>query len=130
MTGRCGPGEPRMSAHARSSRSRDTQFISTCIFLFSLLETLGLSNENPVVCEILPAHFRASAVGLMNTANCLASGTGVFVSGILKQRYGLDGVFRGTSVLIVAAALLILFGRRVLLPRDLQQSRSAAGQAG
>lgn len=98
--------------------------VSFAIFAFSFLRAVGASNEHPIVCDLLPADMRSTAIGIMNTGNCLAGGVGILVAGYWKQALGLAGVFAGTSAVVFCAALLVWFGYRYLLPRDLARSAS------
>jgi MFS family permease len=93
--------------------------ISLCIFSFSFLRALGSSNENAIVCDLLPSNLRSTAVGLMNTANCLAGGVGILVAGYLKAGVGLAGIFAGISVIIFTAALIVTAGYVFFIRNDL-----------
>lgn len=95
--------------------------ISSAIFAFSFFRAVGASNEHPIVCDLLPPDMRSTAVGVMNTTNCLAGGAGILLAGQLKQALGLSGVFSGISGLLLFAAGLVFFGYWHLLPRDLAQ---------
>lgn len=95
--------------------------ISTCIFSFSFLRALGASNEHAILCDLLPANLRSTAIGLMNTANCLAGGVGIMFAGVFKQAFGLSGLFAAISGIVLAAALLVLSGYIFFLPRDLSR---------
>lgn len=97
--------------------------ISGSIFSFALLRALGQSNENATLCDLMPGGLRATAVALMNTANCFAGGIGTLVAGYLKADYGLGGVFSGVSVIMVVAAFLLLAGYGLWLERDLSRTR-------
>ena len=95
---------------------------SISIFAFSFLRGLGAGNENPMVCDLLAPHQRATAVGLMNMANCFAGGIGVLIAGILKAGYGLAGIFAGVSVIVFIAGLLLIAGYRFFIRRDLARA--------
>lgn len=101
----------------------DFGIVTTAVILFSLGRALGGSNEGAMVCDLLPPHDRSTALGLMNTMNCLAGGIGIFVAGFLRSDFGLNGVFAGVSVLVLLAAILALIAYRVYLPRDLAKRR-------
>jgi predicted MFS family arabinose efflux permease len=102
--------------------------VSVAIFCFSFLRAVGASNEHPVVCDLLPPNMRSTAVGIMNTTNCLAGGIGILMAGRWKEGLGLASVFAGVSGLILFAALLVFFGYRYLLPRDLAKRVQASEQ--
>ncbi|MBM3735453.1 MAG: MFS transporter [Acidobacteria bacterium] len=96
--------------------------ISGSIFSFALLRAVGQANEIPTTCDLLPGGLRSTAIALMNTANCFAGGIGSLLAGILKQDYGLGGVFSGVSVIMVVASLLLFAGYRLFLQRDLARA--------
>lgn len=99
-------------------------FISTCLFSFAFLRALGASNENAIVCDLLPANLRSTAVGLQNSANCMAGGIGILIAGYLKATAGLAGVFAGISILILIAAGVVLCGYLFFIRQDLARARS------
>ncbi|HEX2522532.1 MAG TPA: MFS transporter, partial [Terriglobia bacterium] len=94
------------------------------IFGYSLLRAVGGANANPLLCDLLPKTSWSTAVGLMNTTNCLAGGIGIFIAGYLKQDFGLGGIFAGTAGIVFAAGLLLLLGYSLFLRRDLERSRN------
>lgn len=94
--------------------------VSVCIFLFSLLRSLGQANANPLLCDLLSPKIWSTAVGLMNMINCFAGGAGILIAGYLKQDFGLGAVFAGVAALVLVAAILLLVGYLVLLKKDLQ----------
>lgn len=103
--------------------------VSISIFCYSLFRSLGSSNENPMICDLLQPHLRSTAIGLMNTANCFAGGIGILVAGYLKQTYGLGGAFGGVSVIVLVAGLLALAGYQFFLKKDLPPQPEASATA-
>jgi MFS family permease len=99
------------------------------IFSYSLLRAVGGANANPLLCDLLPKTSWSTAVGLMNTTNCLAGGIGIFIAGYLKQDFGLGGIFAGTAGIVLVAGLLLLLGYCVFLRRDLERSLNLAASA-
>jgi len=99
-------------------------FISTCIFSFAFLRSVGASNEHAIVCDLLPANLRSTAVGLQNSANCMAGGIGILIAGYLKATAGLAGVFAGVSVLILISAGVVMCGYLFFINKDLAAARS------
>ena len=93
--------------------------ISAAIFAFGLLRAMGSANENPLLCDLLPAHSRSKAVGLMNATNCLAGGIGIFAAGYWKSRFGLGAAFAAGSTVVFLAAIVLLIGYRFVARRDL-----------
>ncbi|MGH7947297.1 MAG: MFS transporter [Opitutaceae bacterium] len=71
---------------------------------FALFRGIGNANEQPIVCDVVPSHYRSAAIGLMNTCSTAVGGTAVFVAGLLKQSMGLNAVFGWLSVVFVVAA--------------------------
>jgi MFS transporter, Spinster family, sphingosine-1-phosphate transporter len=96
--------------------------VSIFIAGFALLRALGATTEPTVACDLLAARLRSTGLALMNSANCLAGGIGVLIAGFLKSRFGLGGVFAGVSVIMFAAAGLVLAGYLFTFNRD-QASR-------
>lgn len=94
---------------------------AAAIFGFSILRSIALANENPLLCDLLASPYRSTAIGLMNTANCLAGGVGIFATGLLKKEHGLGDVFASISVLVLCVASVNFIGYLFVLPRDLKQ---------
>jgi MFS family permease len=100
--------------------------IISVVFLFSLLRALGAANANPLLCDLLPKNTWSTAIGVMNTMNCLAGGLGILVAGYLKRDFGLAGIFAGTSVIVLVAGGLLLAGYNWFLSRDLAHQRQGS----
>jgi predicted MFS family arabinose efflux permease len=90
---------------------------SASIFAYSLFRSIGSCNEHPILCDTLPADLRATAVGIMNTANCMAGGIGVLAAGYLKKDLGLSGVFASVSLLVFTAGVVVLVAYLLLIRR-------------
>lgn len=103
----------------------DILFLNGCIFAFSFVQRIGLSNETPLVCDLLAPQHRSTAVGLMNTLNCFAGGIGIMVAGFLKSSYGLGAVFAGISIIMLVGAVLTGTGWAKFLARDLERRKAA-----
>lgn len=101
---------------------------SAGIFCFSFFRGVGQSNENPVLCDVVPPRLRSTAIGFMNTGACIAGGAGVMVTGLLKASLGLAGVFAAVGGLFVLAAGLLLIGYLFFLERDIRRQLLAAGE--
>ncbi|MBI3208659.1 MAG: MFS transporter [Candidatus Solibacter usitatus] len=80
--------------------------VTAGMIAFSLFRGLGMANETPSLCDLLPSNVRSTGQGLMNMLNTFAGGIGVYIAGRLKQDWGLGGVFSGVSVVMVLAAAL------------------------
>lgn len=98
--------------------------LSVAVFCFALLRGLGQSNENPLICEVVPERLRSSAIGITNLFNTLSGGAGVLLAGFLKRDFSLGGIFAAIAMLMLAAAAVLWFGYRYVLPRDLERSRT------
>jgi predicted MFS family arabinose efflux permease len=94
---------------------------------FAFLRGMGQANDTPTQCEIVPAHFRSTAVGLMNTISTAAGGTGVFFAGFLKQSMGLAGIFASVSGIFALAGALLLTGYLRFIRADIARARSTFG---
>jgi sugar phosphate permease len=103
--------------------------ISACVFGFALFRGLGQSNENPLICDVVPAKLRSSAIGIANLLNAFSGGAGVLLAGVLKQQFTLGGVFAATATLMVAATLVLWVGYRFFLGRDIALASEEPAQA-
>jgi sugar phosphate permease len=99
------------------------------ILLHGLIRAMGSANETPLLCDLLPAHRRSTAIGIMNASNTFMGGLGVLISGFLKSHYGLTGVFSALSGIVLVAAGVSLAGYRWLLPADLARLKATRGEA-
>ncbi len=95
--------------------------VASALLGFSLLRSVALANEAPLLTDLLPSRQRSTAIGLMNAANTFAGGIGVFATGLLMQHYGLSAIFAGVSVILIVVAALNAVGYAFFLPRDLQR---------
>ena len=102
--------------------SRGFWVISILLFAFTFLRAIGTANEHPMVCDVLPASQRSTAIGLMNCANSLAGGGAILAAGYLQSGTGLGRVIGDSSVLMVAATLLTSFGYAFTIRKDLQRA--------
>lgn len=98
--------------------------VSLAVIIFSFGRALAASNEDAILCEVLPRESRATALGLVNTMNCLAGGVGIMIAGFLKSDVGLRTIFSGVSVLVVFAGLVSLIGYWRFMPRDIQRAKN------
>jgi predicted MFS family arabinose efflux permease len=97
--------------------------VAVAISAFSFLRGLASSNDNPTQCEIVPAQFRATGVGVMNCVATAAGGCGVLLAGFLKREVGLAGIFAGISGCFFIAAIVLLIGWRFFMRRDIERAR-------
>jgi predicted MFS family arabinose efflux permease len=78
------------------------------VTVFSFFRGIGQASENPALCDVIPARFRSTAIGLMNTGATAAGGLGVLLAGYLKVSFGLAAVFAGIAALFVIAGAMML----------------------
>jgi predicted MFS family arabinose efflux permease len=100
--------------------------IAVLIFLFGLLSAIGAANDVPMICDLLLPHQRSTALGFMNAMNCTAAGLGVFLTGLLKDRYGLSTIFASCAWLTFLAAGLVFVSYRFFAARDLARREQQA----
>jgi MFS family permease len=98
------------------------------ILVHGLIRAMGSANETPLLCDLLPAHRRSTAIGIMNASNTFFGGSGVLISGFLKSHYGLTGVFSALSGIVLLAAGVALAGYKWLLPADLARLKATTGE--
>ena len=101
--------------------------VAVGVSTFSFMRGLAQANDNPTQCEIVPALFRATCVGIMNACATAAGGCGVLLAGFLKRGLGLDGVFAGISISFVTAGVVLLVGYRCFIRRDIARAQEDGG---
>jgi sugar phosphate permease len=92
--------------------------VAAAVAASSLLRGLAQANERPIMCEIVPRCFRATAFGVWSTCAAASGSLGIFAAGALKRRFGLDMVFASSSVLLLATCFVLLLGYKVFMARD------------
>lgn len=98
------------------------------ISMFSLMRGLAQANDYPIQCEIVPAQYRSTGVGLMNACATAAGGCGVFLAGFLKESVGLGGIFGGISGIFVLAGGLLALGYFTCIRKDIARAHSWSGR--
>jgi len=93
--------------------------IATSIFAFNFFRSMGQANSSPIICEVLKRNTWSTCFGFMNMVNSLAAGAGVVLAGYLKGYMGLKGVFASVSLIILIAALILVYGYVRYIKRDL-----------
>lgn len=96
---------------------------------YSFLRGLGEASEKPCLCDVVPARYRSTALGLMNTLATAAGGLGVLLAGVLKRDWGLATVFAASAAVFVIASVCLVVGYRWLLPRDIARAQQFAAAA-
>jgi predicted MFS family arabinose efflux permease len=82
--------------------------VAAGVTAFSFFRGIGQASENPALCEVVPADYRSTAIGVMNTGATAAGGLGVLLAGYLKTAFGLGTVFAGIAGLFVIAGAAML----------------------
>ena len=90
------------------------RLMAFALVAFSVIRAVGQSNEVPTLCDNLPSHSWSTALGLLNTANCLAAGLGILMSGYLKARIGLNGIFYCSPLILFLAGLTLFAGYGIM----------------
>ena len=98
--------------------------LSSSIFMFSFVRTLGQANEQPVICDIIPANLRSTAFGLLLTSTVLGGGVAVLFAGYIKQKQGLAFAFLCVSGLVLIAAVASLVAYIFYFDRDILERSS------
>ena len=93
-------------------------FTKLAAVAFGLVGGLALANLYISSFDIVPADTRASAVAFMNLAGYLTSGFAPLVTGVWKQELGIHRMMSYTSLLLIAAAILLFTAIRYLVPAD------------
>ena len=97
--------------------------VAVGISLFSLLRGMADSCEKPALCEVMPARYRASAIGFMNLLANANGGIGVFLVGFLKSSMSLNTMFACLSVFLLLAGIVSWIGWRYFMTRDMARTR-------
>lgn len=85
---------------------------------FGLTSGLVVANLYISSFDVVPADTRASATAFLNFAGYLTSGFAPLLTGIWKQSLGIERMMSYTSLLVVAAGLLLLGGIKFLFQTD------------
>lgn len=97
--------------------------VAVAMVVSSLIRAIGLPSEHPLLCEVIPPDYRATAVGIFNTCGTAAGGLGVLLAGIFKKDLGLNLIFGASSFIYVLAGLLMLLAYRAFMTRDMERAR-------
>lgn len=97
--------------------------IAAAMVMSSLIRAIGLPSEHPLVCEVVPARYRSTAIGIFNTCGSAAGGVGVLLAGIFKEDFGLATIFGASSFIYVLAGLLMLLAHRAFIGRDMTRAQ-------
>jgi len=97
--------------------------IATAMVLSSGIRAIGLPSEHPLICEVIPARFRSTAIGIFNTCGSTAGGLGVLLAGIFKKDLGLNFIFGASSFIYVIAGLLMFVAYWFYLGKDIARAQ-------
>lgn len=65
-------------------------------------------NTMPIVRQLIPSHFSATAYGILNMSSCIAGGLGAAGAGWLKQHLGLGVAFQLAAVVMGVGAFSLM----------------------
>ncbi len=85
---------------------------------FGLFSGLFVGNIFPSAFDVVQAGARASAVGVLNFCGGMMSGFATLFGGMWKQSLGIDRLLSITGLAYAVAAIALIFGIKVLFPRD------------
>jgi predicted MFS family arabinose efflux permease len=98
--------------------------VASAMVISSLIRATGTPSEHPLICDVVPAEFRSTAVGIFNTCGSAAGGLGVLLAGIFKKDLGLNVIFGASSFLYIFAGLILLLAYWAFLARDMDRAES------
>jgi len=79
---------------------------------FGLARGFADANNMPILCQITPAHYRATGYGILNFTGCVLGGLMTYLAGVLRDaNIGLEIIFQFCAGGVVVAGLLLLFIR-------------------
>lgn len=93
------------------------------LVISSAIRATGQPSEHPLICEVIPEHYRSTAVGIFNTCGSAAGGLGVLLAGIFKKDVGLSVIFGASSFIYIVAGFLMLLAYWTFLGRDMERAR-------
>ena len=98
-------------------------FIAVMMVMSSIIRAIGLPSEHPLICEVIPARYRSTAIGIFNTCGSAAGGVGVLLSGVFKKELGLNVIFGASSFIYVIAGILMLIAYWFFLGHDMTRAQ-------
>ncbi len=98
--------------------------VAAAMVISSILRAIGLPSEHPIICEVVPAHFRSTAIGILNTCGSAAGGLGVLLAGVFKQDLGLNVIFGASSFIYILAGVLMLLAYKFTMGKDMARASS------
>jgi MFS family permease len=98
--------------------------VAAAMVISSILRAIGLPSEHPIICEVVPAHFRSTAIGILNTCGSAAGGLGVLLAGVFKKDLGLNVIFGASSFIYILAGVLMLLAYKFTMGKDMARASS------
>lgn len=98
--------------------------VAAAISAYAFFRGVGQANDNATQCEIVPARYRSTGVGIMNTISTAAGGCGVLIVGYLKRELGLGAIFASVSGIFVLAGLVLLTGYLRFIRDDIRRAQA------
>jgi predicted MFS family arabinose efflux permease len=93
--------------------------LSLSVLLFSFIKAVGSVSECPIICELAGQRLASTGIGILNMANCIAGGLGIFWAGALKRHYGLGTSFGSLTITVIGAGVAVLIGYRAIGRREM-----------
>ena len=104
--------------------------VAATMVISSLIRAIGLPSEHALICDVIPARFRSTAIGMFNTCGSAAGGVGVLLAGIFKKDLGLGVIFGASSFLYILAGLTLLVAYWFFISRDMDRADAFEASAG
>lgn len=80
-----------------------------CFMLYSLTKSFFDTNMMPILCLIVPPHYRATGYGILNLMACIIGGIGLYAGGILRDlNINLSSVYQFAALTMIVS-IVILF---------------------
>jgi predicted MFS family arabinose efflux permease len=96
--------------------------VAAMMAISSLIRAIGLPSEHPLICDVIPAPYRSTAIGIFNTCGSAAGGVGVLVAGSFKQDLGLNLIFGASSLLYILAGVILLVAYWLFITKDMDRA--------
>jgi MFS family permease len=102
--------------------------VAATMVMSSLIRAIGLPSEHALICDVIPAQFRSTAIGVFNTCGSAAGGIGVLLAGVFKKDLGLNVIFGASSFLYLLAGLVLLLAYGRFIARDMDRADAFAAR--
>ena len=95
---------------------------------FGLFNGFASSNQVPCAFDVVPAHWRASAVGTFYLVGGVVSGMAPLLGGMSRDTLGWSGLLHATALLLLLGAMIPLWAIRYHVERDFTAASNAGDQ--